>query len=311
MSHSQKSIGIDFGGTSIKSAVVHHGKIVARGETLDPAKHESSLTLIEALFDVISALRKEHPEIAGVGIGFPGFVDCKSGIVHTLTNVKGWHEVPMVRMLRERTGLKAAIENDANAMAYAEFLHGAAKGAQNAVCITLGTGVGCGLVLDGKLFRGTRFAGGEMGHMSIDLNGPRGVYGTPGDLEVYVGNKQIAERAARLFTAAGRPRSVADCTPADLAKLAANGDTIAVGLWEQIGTEIGAALANSIWLLNPDAVVIGGGVAKAGDLVMEPIRRTIRDRVSPLFHEQLKVVVAELGNDAGIIGCGELALESN
>lgn len=310
MTHSQKSIGIDFGGTSIKTAVVQHGAIIARGDTLDPAKHESSLTLIEAMFDVISALRTGHPEIAGVGIGFPGFVDSKMGIVHTLTNVKGWLEVPMVRMLRERTGLKAAIENDANAMAYAEFLHGAAKGAQNAVCITLGTGVGCGLVLDGKLFRGTRYAAGEMGHMSIDLNGPRGVYGTPGDLEVYVGNKQTAERAARLFAAAGRPRALTECTPKDLDELAKGGDKIAIGLWEQLGTEIGAALANSIWLLNPDAVVIGGGVARAGELLLEPIRRTIRDRVSPLFCEQLKVVTAELGNDAGIIGCAELALES-
>lgn len=310
MSGSKQSIGIDFGGTSIKSAVVEDGVIVARGEIVDPAKHESSLTLIEALFDVVKALRASHPAISGIGIGFPGFVDCKSGVVHSLTNVKGWHEVPMVRMIQERTGLKAAIENDANAMAYAEFLHGAAKGAQNAVCITLGTGVGCGLVLEGRLFRGTRFAAAEIGHTSIDLNGPRGVYGTPGDLEVYVGNKQTAERAARLYNAAGRPRTAAECTPADLSSLASQGDPIAIGLWEQIGTEIGAAIVNAVWLLNPDAIVIGGGIAKAGPLVMDPIRRTIRDRVSPLFHEQLKIVPAELGNDAGIIGCAELALES-
>ena len=310
MNHSQKSIGIDFGGTSIKPAVVQNGIIIARGETIYPAKHENSLTLIEALFDVITALRAAHPEIVGVGIGLPGFVDSKAGIVHTLSNVKGWNEVPMVRMLRDRTGLKAAIENDANAMAYAEYLHGAAKGAQNAVCITLGTGVGCGLVLDGKIFRGTRFAAGEVGHMSIDLNGPRGVYGTPGDLEVYVGNKQTAERASRLFNAAGRPRTVEQCTPKDLDELASQGDTIAIGLWEQLGTEIGAALVNVIWVLNPDVIVIGGGVAKAGALLFDPIRRTIRDRVSPLFYEQLKIVPAELGNDAGIIGCAELALEA-
>ncbi len=310
MSQSKQSIGIDFGGTSIKSAVVENGAIIERGAIIDPAKYESSLTLIEALFDGIKALRATHPKIEGIGIGFPGFVDCKSGIVHSLTNVKGWHEVPMVRMLQERTGLRAAIENDANAMAYAEYLHGAAKGAQNAVCVTLGTGVGCGLVLEGKLFRGTRFAAAEIGHTSIDLNGPRGVYGTPGDLEVYVGNKQTAERAARLYKAAGRPRTPAECTPADLSSLAAQGDSIAIGLWEQIGTEIGAALANAVWLLNPDAIVIGGGIAKAGPLVMDPIRRTIRDRVSPLFSEQLKIVPAELGNDAGIIGCAELALDS-
>jgi glucokinase len=253
-------------------------------------------------------LRKKHPEVEGVGIGLPGFVDCAVGVVHHLSNVPGWSDVPMLQILRERTGLKAAIENDANAMAFGEYRHGAAKGATNVVCITLGTGVGCGLILDGRLFRGSRFAAGEIGHTSIDHAGPRGVYGTPGDLEVYVGNKQIGERASRLYTAAGKPRPPEECTPADLAKLAQTGDRTAIALWDQLGTELGAALVDAIWLLNPDAVVIGGGVAKAGCLIFDPVVRTIRERVSPLFHEELRVVAASLGNDAGIIGCAELAL---
>jgi glucokinase len=195
-------------------------------------------------------------------------------------------------------------------MAYGEFLHGAARGARNAICITLGTGVGGGLILDGRLFRGSRLAAGEIGHTSIDSNGPRGVYGTPGDLETYVGNRKIAERAARLFVADGRPRPVEKCTPADLAELAVAGDRIAIGLWDAIGTEIGAALISAVWLLNPDTIVIGGGIAAAGDTIIAPIRRTICERTSPLFHEQLRVVPATLGNDAGIIGSAELALET-
>jgi glucokinase len=307
---SSKAIGIDFGGTSIKSAVVENGRILERGTVIDTTKHAGPDTLIEALFAVIAALRKSHPEVAGVGVGLPGFVDCESGIVHHLSNVPGWTNVPMLKLVRERTGLKAAIENDANAMAYAEYRHGAAKGARNAVCITLGTGVGCGLVLDGKLFRGSRFAAGEIGHASIDLHGPRGVYGTPGDLEVYVGNKSIGERATRLYAAAGEAFGEEKCTPLGLAKLAEAGDHTALALWDQLGTELGAALVNAIWLLNPDALVIGGGVAKAGSLIFDPVKRTIRERVSPLFHEQLRIAPAELGNDAGIIGCAELALEA-
>jgi glucokinase len=307
---SSKAIGIDFGGTSIKSAVVENGRILERGTVIDTTQHAGPETLIEALFAVIAALRKSHPEVAGVGVGLPGFVDCESGIVHHLSNVPGWTNVPMLKLLRERTGLKAAIENDANAMAYAEYRHGAAKGARNAVCITLGTGVGCGLVLDGKLFRGSRFAAGEIGHASIDLHGPRGVYGTPGDLEVYVGNKSIGERATRLYAAAGEAFGEEKCTPLGLAKLAEAGDHTALALWDQLGTELGAALVNAIWLLNPDALVIGGGVAKAGSLIFDPVKRTIRERVSPLFHEQLRIAPAELGNDAGIIGCAELALEA-
>jgi len=255
-------------------------------------------------------LRKAHPEIEAIGAGLPGFVDSVNGIVHELANVPGWREVAFVALLRERTGLPTVIENDANAMAYGEFLHGAARGARNAICVTLGTGVGGGLILDRRLFRGSRLAAGEIGHMSIDFNGPRGAYATLGDLETYVGNRQIGERAARLYNAASDPKPVEECTPAGIAQLATSGDRIAIGLWDAIGTEIGAALVNSVWLLNPDTIVIGGGIAAAGDLILAPIQRTIRERTSAFFYEQLKVVPATLGNDAGIIGSAELALET-
>jgi glucokinase len=311
MSQHAKAIGIDFGGTSIKSAVVQDGTVVHHGELIDTRRHESAGSLIDELVNVILAMRKEHPEIKATGVGLPGFVDSINGIVHHLANVPGWREVPLVRLLDERTGLHTVIENDANAMAYGEFLHGAARGARNAICVTLGTGVGGGLILDGRLFRGSRLAAAELGHTSIDINGPRGVYATPGDLETFVGNRQIAQRAARLYAAACTPKPVEHCTPADLAKFAESGDRIAIALWDAIGTEIAAVLVNAIWLLNPDAIVIGGGVAAAGDLILAPIRRTIRERTIPLFYEELKVVPALLGNDAGIIGCAELALEPN
>ena len=305
---STKAIGIDFGGTSIKSAIVVDGKITQRGERIDTREHIKDGTLLEAIFAGIATLRSGHPDVSAVGLGLPGFVDTDRGVVNGLSNVPGWDNVPLRQMLCERTGLPAIIENDANAMAYAEFCHGAARGAKNAICITLGTGVGGGLILGGQLYRGSRFAAGELGHASVDLHGPRGVYGTPGDLEVYVGNRQIGERAARLYAAAGSPRAAEHCTPLDLEKLALAGDRIAIALWDRIGSEIGAALANTIWLLNPDVIVIGGGVAAAGDILFQPIRRSIAERTSKLFHEQLKVVPAELGNDAGILGNAALAL---
>ena len=310
MSNSAKAIGIDFGGTTIKSAIVRDGAIIGRGEIIDTTKHRTADAIIGELLRVISEMHATHPEIEAVGIGLPGFVDSVTGIVHELTNVKGWHEVALVALLREKTGLRAAIENDANAMAYGEFVHGAAKGARNAICVTLGTGVGGGLILDGRLHRGSQLGAGEIGHMSIDSHGPRGVYGTPGDLETYVGNRQIAERAERLYKASRQQRPLEKCTPAELAALANAGDYIAIALWDAIGTDIGSALADGVWLLNPDTIVIGGGIAAAGDIIIDPIRRTICERTSSLFHEQLRVVPAALGNDAGIIGAAELALES-
>jgi len=305
---STKAIGIDFGGTSVKSAIVEDGRITQRGNPVDTRKHTAAGTLFEAIFEAIAMLRLSHPDVQGVGMGLPGFIDTDRGIVHGLSNVPGWDEIPMLAMLRDRTKLPCAIENDANAMAYAEFMHGAAQGAKNAICITLGTGVGGGLILDGRLYRGSRYAAGELGHSSIDLHGPRGVYGTPGDLEVYVGNRQIGERASRLYAAAQQERAPEQCTPKDLEKLAVEGDRIAIALWDSLGDEIGAALTNAIWVLNPDTIVIGGGVAAAGELLFSPIRRSIRERTSTLFSEQLRVLPAKLGNDAGIIGCAALAL---
>ena len=304
------AIGIDFGGTSVKSAVVRSGAIVQRGALIDPQAFASSADLIDELVRLIESLRTEHSDVAGVGIGLPGFVDSAHGIVHELTNVAGWDEVPLCQILHERTGLAAAIENDVNAMTYAEWKHGAARGGKHTLCITLGTGVGGGLILDGRLYRGGQFAAGEIGHASIDYRGVPGPYGNLGGLEEYVGNSQIAARAAQLYAAAGVNKTPEECAPKGLDRAAQAGDRIALDLWETIGTEIGCALVNAIWLLNPDTIVIGGGVAKAGDLLLLPIRRTIHARTSDVFHDHLRVVLAQLGNEAGMIGCAELALEA-
>jgi len=310
MSTPRKAIGIDFGGTSIKSAVVQSGSILERGEPVDPQQFPESRTLVAAIVEIIGALRAVHPEVAAIGVGLPGFVDSQHGVVHNLTNVSGWSEVPLHDQLTARTGLPAIVENDAKAMAYGEYKHGAARGFRHVICVTLGTGVGGALILEGKLYRGAQLAAGELGHTSIDYRGKVGPYGDRGGLEEYVGNQQIAERAREMYLKAGRKITAAQCQPLDLAKAAARGDAIALSLWDTIGTEIGCALTNAVWLLNPDAIIIGGGVANAGELILAPIRRTIRARTLPLVHEKLQILPATLGNDAGIIGNAELALEA-
>ena len=307
--HSNTAIGIDFGGTSIKSAVVREGKIVQRGQVIDTLKHDAR-TLMDALFEVIEELRAGTSGVAGVGVGLPGFVDSVNGVVHHLTNVEGWEEVPLARLLTERTGLPAIVENDVKAMTYGEWKHGAARGVQHAVCITLGTGVGGGLILGGRLHRGAQLAAGEIGHASIDYRGKPGPYGNFGGLEEYVGNRQIAERAMELYAAAGAAKTFEQCDPRNLEKAARTGDGVAKGLWDAIGDEIGAALANVVWTVNPDVIVIGGGVAKAGDVLFEPIRRSVCSRTVKLFHEHLRIIPAELGNDAGAIGNAALVLDS-
>ncbi len=310
MNFPRTAIGIDFGGTSIKSAVVEGARVLMRGEAIDTQQHDSADSLVDAIVRVVGAMRAANPDVAAIGVGLPGFVDSVNGIVHSLTNVAGWSEVPLRAILSERAGLPAIIENDANAMAYGEWKYGAAMGARHAVCITLGTGVGGALILDGKLYRGATLAAGEIGHMSIDHRGVRGPYGNYGGLEEYVGNVQIAERASKLYAASGIEKPMEECTPLALDGAARAGDEIAREMWKMLGTEIGAALASVVWILNPDTIVIGGGVAKAGDLLFDPIRREVTARTIKVFNEHLRIVPATLGNEAGIIGNAALALDA-
>ncbi|NBV85652.1 MAG: ROK family protein, partial [Verrucomicrobia bacterium] len=192
--NSSYAVGIDFGGTSVKPALVQGDKIVRRTVPFDP----QNCTAAETLLSMEAAIRdlcSDLPGLVPVGIGLPGFVDNESGVVHGLSNVAGWDEVPVSRILSERLNVPVVLENDANAMAYGEWSYGAAANTRHAVCITLGTGVGGGLILNGELFRGAQMAAGELGHTSIDFNGKSGPYGNLGCLEMYVGNHAISARA--------------------------------------------------------------------------------------------------------------------
>lgn len=304
------AIGIDFGGTTIKTGLVGDGKILERGGVIDTQHFRGPEAILEAVFEVINQIREIEPKVEAIGIGLPGLVDSVHGIVHELTNVEGWNDVALREIIKRETGLFAIVENDANAMAYGEFRYGAAVSGRNVVCVTLGTGVGGALILDGALYRGAQLGAGEIGHMSIDYRGKPGPYGNFGGLEEYVGNVQISERARERYKAAGIDKALAECTPLELTRAAETNDPVALQMWNDLGDEVGAALANVVWLLNPDTIVIGGGVAKAGALIFDPIIRSVNGRTQRIIHEHLRIVPAALGNDAGIIGNAALALES-
>ncbi len=304
------AIGIDFGGTSIKLGLVAAGGLTQRAESISTLAYHRAEDLLAAMLVAIDSLRAQNPDVVAVGAGLPGIVDSRSGIVHHLTNVPGWVNIPLRELLAMHTGLPAVIENDANAMAYAEWKFGAGRRHANVVCLTLGTGVGAGLILNGQLFRGSHMGAGEVGNMSIDFRGVPGPYGNFGALERYIGNGPIAVRAAARYEAAGQPRPITECIPHLLSEAALQGDVVAREIWEETGVMLGASLADVVWLLNPDAIVLGGGVAQAGELIFGPVRRTIRERTSPVFHEKLEILPAELGSDAGLIGCGALAVDA-
>jgi glucokinase len=303
------SVGIDFGGTSVKLGVCRAGELLCTDEPIPTADFHGPHALINEMAARVANLRVTFPDIAAIGVGVPGLVDFDRGFVHELTNVPGWKHVPLKTLLSDKSGLPVVVENDANAMAWAEFRYGAARGLRNVVALTLGTGIGGGLILNGQMYRGSQDSAGEIGQMSIDFDGVPGHYGNLGALEKYTGNLQIAQHAVEAYAQIGVHKDLADCTPKAIAEAAAAGDEIARGVWGEIADWLGTALSSIAWLLNPDAFVIGGGVAQAGDLIFDPLKRKVQSMVSTVVWEHLQIVPARFSNEAGIIGNAALADE--
>ncbi len=307
MTNSQ-AIGIDFGGTSVKLAVVEGSELLTDVYRIPTQDFIGPDPLIAAITEVVKELKADFPDVVGIGIGVPGAVDYKTGVTYNLTNVRGWSDVPLRDKLAEKTGLPTVLDNDANCMAFAEWKFGAGQGFHNVVCVTLGTGVGGGLILNDSLYRGSTSAAGEIGQMSIDCEGVEGPYGNSGALERYIGNRQIGEMAARMYEEKGLPVP-ADHSPEALATLAREGDPVAREAWGMVAFYLGSNLMSTIYLLNPDAIVIGGGVSYAGDLLFGPLKRRLEETLTKECFDHLTVVNARFGNTAGIIGCSAMAAD--
>ena len=298
------AIGFDMGATSTKTGVVQNGKILTRGNVIETRQDGDTGALIDAFIQEIRAFeRNRHPEVEAVGFGVPGIINPVQGVVVNLTNVKGWSDIPLRSIIMERTGLVGNLENDAKAMAYAEWKHGAGQSVPNVVCVTLGTAVGGALILNGRLYRGATWVAGEIGQTSIDYQGVDFVYGTIKGLWRLMSDTAKSRRGPRRFMR--RPGKVyptkmriwIGCQKRPTTEM-----NLPTKSGQDIGLKIGVGLTNVIWLVNPDRIVIGGGVAKAGERLFGYIRQTIRTRCEKTFWEKLEVVPATLGNDAGIIG---------
>jgi glucokinase len=251
------AIGFDMGATSTKTGVVKDGKIIFRGNIIETRQDGDTAALIDAFILEIRRLKTIHPEAEAVGFGVPGIINPVEGVVVNLTNVRGWHNVPLRSIITEQTDLAGNLENDAKAMAYAEWKHGAGQSVPNVVCVTLGTAVGGALILNGRLYRGATWVAGEIGQMSIDYAGVDFVYGNKGALEAYVGHRQISARAKQVYKKAGKNLSDEEAHPDHLTKAGDAGDELADKVWADIGLKIGVGLTNVIWLVNPTGSSLG------------------------------------------------------
>lgn len=309
MTDTPLAIGVDFGGTTIKMGVIQGDRLIDSAPPIATQDFDGPESLIDAMVSVIHQLRERHQGICAIGVGMPGFVDFENGLVHNLTNVRGWVEIPLKKLLFEKTSLPTVVENDANCMAYAEWKRGAGRGLKHLVAITMGTGVGGGIIVNGQMVRGARYGAGEIGQTSIDYQGRSGAYGNRGALEDYVGNNEIAADARNAYEAKGIYKNISDCSPAALAHAAGQGDEIALQLWDDIARKLATTVMNCCWLLNPEAIVVGGGVAKAGDLLLAPLEKHLFAQLSGPFKDHLRILPACFGSEAGMVGAATMALE--
>jgi glucokinase len=293
-------VGVDVGGTNIKLGLVHpRGYVIARSHFPTKPFSASKKKLITALAHeikkIVSAEKLKMKDIAGVGIGLPGLINFNEGIVRFLPNIPGWKNVPLKAILEKKLDLPVYIENDVKLITLAEWKFGAGRGVKNLICLTLGTGVGSGLILDGRLYRGSANAAGELGHIPLNEEGPKCNCGGFGCFERYVGN-------GALLTLANGMMKKTDMNTHKMFALANSGNAKALKFWKQAATHMGNGLVGIVNLLNPDVIVIGGGVANNEKFIFPIIKEVIKKRAMSLQGSIVKIRRAKFGDDAGVIG---------
>lgn len=313
-----KRIGIDVGGTNVKIALVDdNGKIIYSNSVPTYAKmgYEYTVNNIkQAIKDLMKETNTTPSDIEGIGFDFPGQVDCKTGVVKLAPNIPGWVNVPIAQMIEDEFHIPTRIDNDVRCAALGELKFGAGRGCENFICITVGTGIGSGIVINGKVVRGATNAAGELGHIKLQMNGgPICGCGDTGCLEAFASGPAIVAMAQE-YIKGGKStkfREMAaveggEITPYMVAKAAEEGDPVAKRIFEIVGEYIGIGLTSVINLLNPERVIIGGGVAESGELLLGPIRKTIKARAMVVAGNAVEIVPAQLGNSAGVIGASML-----
>jgi glucokinase len=308
------AIGVDVGGTKVAAGVVDEdGTVLAK--TRRPTPSQSPADVEQTVADLVDELRQDHV-VHAVGIGAAGFIDVDRATVLFAPNL-AWRNEPLRDAMQQLVDLPVVVENDANAMAWAEHRFGAGKGQRDLVCVTVGTGIGGGIVLDGALYRGRFGIGAEFGHMQVIPDGRRCGCGQNGCWEQYCSGRALVREArevadvwpglgARLLELGGGfPEGI---TGPAVTQAARWGDPAALECVRIIGESLGQGLADLAAILDPGMFVVGGGVAEAGELLVGPARHVYAQRLTGGTHRPLApIALAKLGNDAGLVGAADLA----
>lgn len=286
-------IGIDLGGTAIKLGRFQKNGTCLDSLTIATPQPATPTAVLEAIVESINSFCSSNNPPLAIGIGTPGPADVTGRIARVAINLAGWQDVPLAEWLEAKTGYPTIIANDANCAGLGEAWLGAGRQFSNLILLTLGTGVGGAIILDGKLFTGHQGAAAELGLITLNPDGPNCNSGNQGSLEQYASVQAIRRGTGK--------------EPAELGEMAKNGDQLALEFWQSYGRDLGIGLASLIYILTPEAIIIGGGVSASAEFFLPTAIAEIERRVLPSSRAGLQLLVAELGNSAGMVGAAKLA----
>ena len=303
------AVGVDVGGTKIAAGVV-----TSEGEVLNEARYPTPAArgrLLESIAGAIEEVMGSH-EVGGVCLAVPGLILAQENKVVFSPNLRAIEGIPLKDELEPRIGIPLTIENDANAAAWGEFRFGAGSEIDNLVFVTLGTGIGGGVITEGVLLRGAQGSGGELGHTTIHATGPRCACGNRGCLEALASGTAIQRRAREVASeqpgsALGRLAIERTVLGEDVTRLAQEGDKAALSVLEETGRWLGIGLASFVNVFNPEVIAVGGGAAKAGELILASAREEVQLRARPPSRDLVEVMEASLGPESGVLGAAALA----
>ncbi len=303
-----KVLGIDLGGTNVSMGVVNEeGKIVKK-LTIETRVSDGFESVIQRISEASLKLIESIGGIDGVGVGSPGSIEHERGIVRFSPNFPDWIDVPLASELEKRIGVKVVVENDANAFVVGEKWFGSGKGYTDIIGITLGTGVGGGVISNGQLLRGSTGIGAELGHIVVEPNGYICGCGNHGCLETIASATGIS-RLAKEWKERYPKSSLVDFSAKSVMKAAQAKDPLGLKVLERVSTALGIALGNLIHIFNPQLIVIGGGVSRAGEVLLSAVKRRTRENVMRSFWGTYEIVLSDLVDDAGIYGAASMGFE--
>ncbi len=306
-------LAVDLGGTKIVAAIVsNQGRVVAK-EYCPTLADEGPQAVIKRILSTIDRLLSKQnmdlSQLDSISLAAAGVVDSDRGLITSSPNLPGWHDIPLRDTVKEKYGVNTFLINDASAAALGEHRFGAGRGVNNLIMLTVGTGIGGGIIIDGKLYLGACGSAGEIGHMTIDIHGPECSCGNIGCLEMLASGTAVAREAIKRIHQGEKSSltemmsgRVEDITAETVEAAAAGGDALASEIITEAATYLGIGMVNLVNIFNPEMIIVGGGMAKMGDRLLEPARQVVAERAFQLPVQAVSIVTAQLGNDAGVLG---------